>query len=649
MRPSSRLCRSSQCLLERINLQAEVWSIPRYPRRASATQSAQFSLRYNSNTHSDSLIRYIQKLTQEASDKAPTSKEVDHHGEDLKSDTNSTSTKHITETDQRVNADKVRPDSAPSTWSCGASVLNAPELFLSPESQNMGISGNILNTNPQSTEKEKEVSFHSRHPMRSTSELTPEVDNLLSELIDLIHQHVNTPPKAVPICKIFELYDRLPFPKVCYIPRKTIRRLFVILSSQNGALIYITERYLKLIADLRANGTAIRRAEWTSAINSMSNGFSFPRKTRVQEALKVVSHMQLSGIQPDSAVLTSVLQAASRGGDSQTTRTVENEIKRRKMDNDIIIWTMRIRMAGKRGDARHIHTTFQEFCESGVAADIVFVNALLEAFLNIRQPKLAEVIYSRLRTFAKDTLEKHHYMPVRSVFVSRRKRRDLVGTPRSLALRAREIEHEFERRRIDPADLVKPDGSPNELYQEIFKVVGVKSFPYPAMFIPNRETIRLFISYHCHYTGRLDDVLYYLNEMDVFDIPLNYGTYVDLLHGFFMWHEAESAWSADRLVAVFSSVRNGVEKSDPPFPITYVVATTAIKAFGRVQGGKSAREVWELLRPWLVINENVEKRKDEKIEHLDELVSMFETGEGMSLLRANKDPRWRVYDWRTRQ
>src|SRR5579859_137984 len=193
MRPSSRLCRSSQCLLERINLQAEVWSIPRHPRRVSATQSAQFSLRYNSNTHSDSLIRYIQKLTQEASDKAPASKEVDHHGEDLKFDTNSTSTKHKTEADQRVNADKVRPDSAPSTWSRGASVPNAPELFLSPESQNMVISGNILNANPQSTEKEKEFSFHSRHPMRSTSELTPEAANLLSELIDLIHQHVNTP------------------------------------------------------------------------------------------------------------------------------------------------------------------------------------------------------------------------------------------------------------------------------------------------------------------------------------------------------------------------------------------------------------------------------------------------------------------------
>lgn len=526
---------------------------------------------------------------------------------------------------------------------------NAPELFSSPESQNMGTHNTIHNTNPQTTDKEKELPFHSRHPTKSTSELTPEEANSLSELIDLIRHHVNTPPKVVPLHNIFELYDRLPFPKVCYIPRKTIRRLFVILSSQNGALIYITERYLKLLADLRANGSAIRRAEWTSAINSMGNGFNFTRKTRVQEALNAVSHMQLSGIQPDSAVLTSVLQAASREGNSQTARTLENEIERHKMGNDIVIWTGRIKMAGKQGDARHIHATFQEFCESGVEADIVFVNALLEAFLNVRQLKLAEVIYSRLRTVAKSTLEKHHHAPVRSVFLSRRKRRDLVGTPRSLALRTREIEHELGRRRIDPADLVKPDGSPNELYQEIFKVVGVKSFPYAAMLIPNRETIHLFISYHCHYTGRLDDVLYYLNEMDGFRIPLNYGTYVNLLHGFFMWHTAESAWTADRLVALFSSVRNGVEKSDPTFPITYVVATTAIKAFGRVQGGESAREVWELLKPWLVINENVEKRKDEKIGHLEQLVNMFEEGKGMSILRENQDPRWRVLDWRTRQ
>ena len=63
-----------------------------------------------------------------------------------------------------------------------------------------------------------------------------------------------------------------------------------------------------------------------------------------------------------------------------------------------------------------------------------------------------------------------------------------------------------------------------------------KSHPRPAMLIPNHGSIRLFISYHCHCTGNLDDVVFYLNEMRIFGIPPRYGTFVDLLHGFFKWH-----------------------------------------------------------------------------------------------------------------
>jgi hypothetical protein len=649
MRPSARLCRSSQCLFERINLQAEVSTVSRASRRTHATQTARSALPYIPREHNRRVIQHLQKLTVEAWNPAPSSKAVDNHAEAVKPDTNSASTKHETQIDQTTDTSDLKQDSTPSMSSQEASEPTATGLFPTPNSNNFETSNDIQNPGAETEEKRSKVPFRLIHPRKSKDELTPEVASSLFELIDLIHYHANTLPDLVPIRKIFELYDQLPFPKVCYIPRRAIRLLFVILSRQPVGLISNTERHLKLISDLRTNGSTIRQTEWTGAIDSIGKGFAFTHKTRLQEAMKAASEMQFSGIQPDVAVLVSLLQAAIREGNSPTARTVENEIKRCDMKEDILIWTERIRAAGKQEDARHVHATFQRFCESGVAADIIFINELLKAFLNVKQGKLAEVIYSALRTFAKAALDEHPYEPVRSIFETRQERRDSIGTPRSLALRQREIDLEFEKRRIDPADLLNPDGSPNELYQEIFRVVGVKSFPFSAMLIPNRGTINLFISYHCHYTGRMDDVLYYLNEMDVFGAALVYGNYVDLLHGFFMWHTPGSAWTADRLRAVFSFIRNGVEKWKPPFPITYVVVTSAIKAFGRVEGGKSAREVWELLRPWLVINENVEKRKEEKIGYLEELVVMFEKGKDLSVLMANKDWRWKVIeDWRKR-
>jgi hypothetical protein len=142
------------------------------------------------------------------------------------------------------------------------------------------------------------------------------------------------------------------------------------------------------------------------------------------------------------------------------------------------------------------------------------------------------------------------------------------------------------------------------------------------------------------------DVSFYLNDMDQFCVPATYGTYVDILHGFFLWHRPDGDWNAERLENVFSIIWKGVIDGNPQVRITYVLALTAIRAYGTVFGGREAREVWELLRPWLRINENALAWERNLINQLEQVVLKFEQGLSLGYAMSGGDVRWRVRDWR---
>lgn len=486
----------------------------------------------------------------------------------------------------------------------------------------------------------------SPHPMRSRDELDPKATDALLQLIVLVKKHKSSEPQLVPLDQIFQLYDQLPDARVCYIPRRTIRHLFAILSRQIKALNWVTQRYIQILNDLLQNNSTIRRLEWSLAIDAIGKGFNYPKQSRLHVALQTVLDMESAGVQADVVLFTILLQMAVREGDSNVVDMIEDILKQRKLADDVVLWTARVTHAGKQKNVLKIHELFKEFSDSGIPVDIILVNAFMQAFLSAGHPNAAEFLYLKLRTFGKACLVELPSPQVeKSPLAIRQERKN--NLPRRLHLREQAIERELKRRRIDAADLINEDGSPSEVYNEILDIVTKGFYPSSATLIPNRQSIRLFVTYHCHYSGKLDDVVFYLNEMDVFGIKPNYGTFVDILHGFFKWHTPSSQWTADRLENVFSFLRRGIEEWSPPFPINYAVALASIRAHGKVYGGKKAREVWELLRPWLVINENTERLKAAKVGNLEQLVVAFEKGRELSAAMAGQDLRWRIIDWRS--
>jgi hypothetical protein len=482
------------------------------------------------------------------------------------------------------------------------------------------------------------------HPMRDVKELDLEIQANHSELVKLLKNY-REKSEDVPLDRIFELYYSLPSPRVCYLTRFNVRRILTILSRQNNLLSFIANRYFIVIKDMQLNQTRIRRTEWSGMIDAIGKSNLFDPTIRLDLATQALFDMDQTGIKANAAILTSLLQTAVLHENWSIAHLIDDEIRKRKLET-VIVWTERIKIAGRQQDVDKIHQTFRDFCESGIPVDIVFVNALLEAFFNANRPDLAEIIYLRLQTFVLTHYKGTVFPAKRSKVQIRKERMEFIS--RGESTRERTLEWELAKRRIDPADLLDETGAPTPTYEQTVHAVSMTMTPHAAMLIPQNATIRAFITYHCHYTGRMEDVAFYLNEMDRFNIEPLYGTYADLLHGFFLWHKRskETPWNKERLRNIFSLIQKGILEGKPTIPIKYVIALTSIRAFGKVEGGKGAREVWDFLRPWLVLNENVRERKLIAHSWLEQLVKKFEAGENLGPEMSGGDARWRVKDWR---
>jgi hypothetical protein len=487
------------------------------------------------------------------------------------------------------------------------------------------------------------------HPERSVEDLDEQNYAAYAELRPLLRKYRDVHPALVPIDRMFKLYESLPGNRVCYLSRSLVRHLLFILSRQDAKLNSIARRYLMVIKDMQANGTTIRRSEWNGVVNVIGKGFNYETSVRTELVVTTVAEMERLGIKPDIVTLTTLFQSAVRSRNYELSDTIKAEMRRRGFEN-IIVWTERIKEAGLQKDPRKVHQVFEEFCAAGIPIDIALINTLLEAFLNAEQPVIAEVLYHRLRTFSLASYRKGLYPPIPDNIALRERRLEDTNrnkqTTGQIIQQATDIEHEISKRRIDPQDLLNDDGSPTELYKQIIFAYSTRPILHQAMVIPTRYTISLFIAYHCHYTGRMADVAFYLNELSEFGLPSNYGHYTHLLHGFFVWFGRQPDWDAERLDAVFSTIRQGVMNKGPPIRITYVLVLAAIRAFGSVTGGPAAREVWELLKPWVTINRNVRADEGTKMNQLEELVVAFERGGKLNSKLSGGDPRWKVAEWR---
>jgi hypothetical protein len=484
------------------------------------------------------------------------------------------------------------------------------------------------------------------HPIKSPTSLTPSAFTALSELHTLLDSRHTSIFSYGTVSRILRLYQSLPQPRVCYLTLRHIITLLTLLTRQNTLLRFISRGYNTIVDDIKQNGTRLGLHVWTSLIDMAGKDvFSQTKGTATQKALALFQAMQQSGVLADEATLTSLFQSANHNGNRELSAALDLEIRKRWMDNNLLIWTDRFKQAGKENDIGRINAVFESFAKTGISMDIVLINEVLAAILETGHLPLAELIYLRLRSYVLSQLGENEVPAAPGKAIVRKERKAFVKTLQRQIADQQALEWALRQRRIDREDIIREDGTANMFFETLRGAMDNSRSSYAATLIPQYGTLRLFVRYHCHYTGRMSDVVFYLSEMQRFRISPLYGTYVDLFHGFYTWHTSlDVDWTSDRLDQIFSTIRKGVQEGKPPIPVTYALVLTAIRAFGKIKGGKGAREVWDLLRPWIRANENVRDKNETKLLQLERLVVAFEEEDGDLGWGFKGDAKWRYLD-----
>jgi hypothetical protein len=489
------------------------------------------------------------------------------------------------------------------------------------------------------------------HPMRDPNTLDHDIISARTELLQKLSQllSTNVQPTCHDLDSLMEMYTRLPSPRVCFLRRDQVRELIKVIARAHNYHWLVYEFYFHVIRDMQENGTVIRLTEWAGLIDAAGKGQYFTKEERVQRASEFVSEMNKARIRPNEVVYASLFQAAARAKDWNMVQILESEVRRLGYQDHLLLWTERFRIAGLLGNLSQLHNLFRKASQNRVPVDIFFMNTVLAAFLTVDCPQVAELVYDRLRNHALAKFGPTTLIHHRPRLSSRRDRRVFLQSLSEIEELERIVKRELHARRITDKDLYEKDGTPTQLHGAFSSWAGSYLTPSSVRLVPNHETIRVFISYHCHKTGRLEDVAYYLNELDIFKGKVNYGVYVSLLHGFFLWHQVREGWDEPRLRRVYDSLRTGIQSRtrERQMPVTYIVCLTAIRAFGRVCGAAAAREVWEYLKPFLEMNDNVSYREDAARGWLEDLVVAFEGGKGLNADMRGRDIKYRVGNFST--
>lgn len=486
---------------------------------------------------------------------------------------------------------------------------------------------------------ESQSSFELVHPRRPPEELSPDNFEKLAQLTEFLAEFWRVPIEAIPINDVCEMYLDLPGTRVCYLSRRHTQNLLHLLSDQDVRRNSVFEMYMTILEDMQANGTNILQREWVGLLKGITDSTYFHPSLRTDLALALLEGLKRAGYKYSIETLTTIFTMAGRSRNSTLVNAVDHLLRENKYEN-LWVWTERLKQAGQLADSAKVHEVLQEFSKTGLTVDIVFVNTLLRSLLMTNDITSAEFGYMQIRNSALERY-KNQPLPVRPSLLHATTQRKAYIYRSDHSRWRNSKETELRLRRIN-LELVKSEPQLAQRVDEMFDS-GFRQIWYGAKVVPQLATVRNMISYHCHYTGNMQDIAFYLNDMELFDIPQHLSIYMHIFHGFFLWHKEGSEWNAQRLDKLYSIIEDGIKDGLPVVDIDWGLALTVIRACGKVHGAKKAREAWNLLEPLLISNENAEISQSKKAEIIWNLESVVRAFERHGKLNWALSGGWRIW------
>lgn len=389
----------------------------------------------------------------------------------------------------------------------------------------------------------------------------------LWELRFAVLSRLRSPHKA-DLDHIYEVYQRLPEPRMLYIHARFRHQLLRTLGQPDERDTASMLRYFEIIADVKNTGIPLTSAEWNCAIGFASKYVGTVTETEVEASLKLWREMEVdAGIKATNVTFNILFDVACKAGNFTLAEMIYREMESRGHYYNRYHYTSLIHFFGLKNETSGMRAAYREMVNAGEMIDTVVLNAMIGGLLRSGEEGPAEQLYERMKaaTLDKETdgSSANNNLPVRTVPSDRAITQALV----------------------------------------MFAKIGRRSPPSRAalqgmtLLSPDLQTYRILVNHYGVKCGDLARTAAFIDEMKFFKIPLHHAIFLALFKGF-AHHGGydRSAWSERRLAGIWNALLDAVDSGAAGLEIKTWLAVWALRAFARCSRRERVLAVYDALK-----------------------------------------------------
>jgi pentatricopeptide repeat protein len=372
-------------------------------------------------------------------------------------------------------------------------------------------------------------------------------------------------PHKVDLDHIYEVYQRLPEPRMLYIHSRFRHQLLRALGQpderDSGSML----RYFEVIADVKNTGIPLTTAEWNCAISFASKYVGTVTETEVEAALRLWREMECdAGIKATNVTFNILFDVACKAGNFALAEMIYREMESRGHYYNRYHYTSLIHFFGLKHETGGMRAAYKEMVEAGEMIDTVVLNAMISGLLRSGEEAPAERLYERMKaaTLGEDS-HSITAVPIRTPTSDRAITQALL----MFAKIARR--HPPSRAALQRMTLLAPD----------------------------LQTYRILVNHYGVKRGDLAKVAAYIDEMKFFKIPLHHAIFLALFKGF-AHHGGypRSAWSERRLTGIWNALLDALDSGAAGLEVKTWLAVWALRAFAKCSTRERVLDVYDALK-----------------------------------------------------
>jgi pentatricopeptide repeat protein len=397
-----------------------------------------------------------------------------------------------------------------------------------------------------------------------------EEQKTLWELRFAVLTRLRAPPK-VDLDHIFELYQRLPEPRMLYIHARFRHQLLRALGQPDERDFTSMLRYFAVIADVKNAGISLTTAEWNCAISFATKYVGTVTETEIEAALKLWREMELeAGVKATNVTFNILFDVASKAGNFALAEMIYREMEGRGHQYNRYHYTSLIHFFGLKHETSGMRAAYKEMVNAGEMIDTVVLNAMIAGLLRSGEEAPAERLYERMKAAS-------------------------LG------------EGDADGKAPDGGDSVPFRTAPSDrvITQALlmFAKIGRRhppsrpSLQRMAPLAPDLQTYRILVNHYGVKRGDLAKTAAYIDEMKFFKIPLHHAIFLALFKGFALHGGyTRSAWSEQRLHGIWNALLDALDSGAAGLEVKTWLAVWALRAFARCSTRERVLDVYDALK-----------------------------------------------------